>query len=341
MIFHEDTIDAVVAMSYCADAKWQRSAGWVPRKDVFIHQGRSLANLRRRLSDSDAANTGITICALMYNCNIARFLGNMEAAKQHMAMIRHLLRTSVSLDSLGFQGKLRSLLLQWEYWLTLSGDEEPLVSREDCPESTYPDLPLRGPMAGVVSALPRGFGPLAESGRLSCQVLQVLARMQEMLVAMTSGRIQMFLSTPNQDPYPDFCSAVPCLYASKGGEAGLERLLCCALFLLTSRLLSPRKQVPWSLPVTGGRTILTQQTFNCQVESDIEKRCLIWIWLIAIDSWAVESGDIPETARWLMQRLRERYPETSAWSYVSNVVSDFFWTQDLETSCEGYWRSCQ
>lgn len=341
MVFQEETIDAVVAMSHCADASWRRSPGQMPRKDIFHHHGKSLAYLRQRLADPDTANTGTTISMLMYNCNVARHLGNMQAVKQHTAMIRHLLTNNLSIESLGFQGKLRPLLLQWDYFLTLNGQEEPLVpTRKPC-KSIYPSLPLNSDWSDLVSTLPDSFKRLAEVGRLSCHLLRLLGRAQEMMIAVATGTIKAFLAVPSQDPYSDFLTAVPCLDPLDDSEAGFERLIACAIFLLTSRLLAPAKRAIWSLPATGGRAILTEQVFNCQVNTDDERHCLIWIWLIAIDSWGIVSGELPEKGQQLTRQLRRRYSEASNWPYLSNVVKDFFWTNELDMSCERYWRSQQ
>lgn len=341
MIFQEETIDAVVAMSYCADASWRGPLGPVPKKHIFFHHGKSLAHLRQRFSDKDATNTGITISILMYNCNVARFLGNTQAVKQHTAMIRHILRNDLSLESLGFQGKLRYLLSQWDYFLTLNGQEEPLIPTRRPYKSIYPSVPLNNEWLDLTSTLPSGFKILAEVGRLSCHMLSLLGRAQEMAAAVATGMTKAFLAVPNQNPYADFQEAVPCLDPSDDGEAGFERLIACAIFLLTSRLLSPAKRAIWSLPATGGRAILTEQLFNCRVENDAEKNCLVWMWLITIDSWGITSGQLPEKGQQLTRQLKVRYPEMSDWSRLSNVVKDFFWTNELDVSCERYWESEQ
>lgn len=341
MIFQEETIDAVVAMSYCADASRRKPLGPAPKKDIFFHHGKSLAHLRERFSNRETTNTGITISILLYNCNVARFLGNTQAVKQHLAMIRHLLKNNLSLESLGFQGKLRPLLLQWDYFLTLNGQEEPLAPARKPYRSVYPSIPLNSEWSDLVNTLPNGFKPLAKVGRLSCHLLRLLGRAQEMAVAVATGTTKAFLAVPNKDPYPDFLAAVPCLEPSDDGEAGFERLIACAIFLLTSRLLAPAKRAIWSLPATGGRMILTEQIFNCRVDTDAEKNCLIWLWLISIDSWGIVSGELPENGRQLVRQLKVRYPEISEWSHLSNVAKEFFWTKELEISCEGYWKSEQ
>lgn len=339
MVFHEDTIDTVVAMSYCADASWRKPFGFVPNKYLFIHHGKALAKLRWKLSNLGATNTGIIVCMLMYNTNIARFLGNFKAAKQHMSMLRHILKNNPYLESLGFQGKLRSLLLQWDYFLTVNNGEEPLVPARGAYRSEYPSLPLSDEISGIVKTLPLGFKKLVQAGRLSCQVLELLGRAQEMVDSVAAGTTKAFLATPNENPYPDYRAAVPCLDAIDGGEAGLERLISFAIFLLTSRLLSPVKTAIWSLPTTGSRTLITQQALNCQVDNEDERHCLIWLWLVGIDSWGVVSGTVPEKGQELMQQLKSRFPKASNWRYLSDVVKEFFWTDDLESSCERYWHA--
>lgn len=339
MVFQEDTIDTLVAMCYCAYASWRNGGGLVPNKALFTHYGRSLTKLNQKLSALGATNNGIVVSMLMYNCNVARFLGNFQAAKQHMSMIRRILKTDPGPESLGYQGKLKPLLLQWDYFLTLNNGEEPLVPTRTINQSEYPNLPLQNELLDLVNSLPPGFQKLARNGRLSCQVLRLLGRAQEMVDAVAGGTAKAWLAIPNESPAMDYRAILPCLDTSEGEDTGLEQLVCYAIFLLTSRMLSPVKTAIWSLPVTGGRAQITQQVLNCRVDTSAEKHCLIWVWLIGIDAWGVVSGTMPGKGRILMQQLKARYPEASNWRHLSRAMKEFFWTDDLEMACKGYWKS--
>lgn len=340
MVFQEETIDTAVAMTHCADATWRSGHGFVPNKSLFVHHGRALAKLSQSLSNSGVTNTGILVSILMYNCNIARFLGNFQAAKRHMSMLRHLLKDDNSLESLGYQGKLKHLFLQLEYFFTLNNGEEPLVKRIPY-ESTYPSLPLDDEMSELVNTLPTGFQKLARTGQLSCQVLRLLGRAQEMVAAVANGTAAAWLAKPNENPYSNYREALPCLDATDGEKQHLEKLICYAIFLLTSRLLSPVKSAIWSLPTSGGRAQITQQALNCRADTNAEKHCLIWLWLMCIDAWGIVSGTMPVRGQILMQQLKARYPEAENWRHLSRVTKEFFWTDDLEAACKGYWKSEQ
>lgn len=341
MVFQEDTIDIVATMCYCADASWRTGHGFTPDKALFVHHGKSLGKLRQRLSsDLDRTNVGIIVSMLMYNSNFARVLGNFQAAKQHMSMLRQILkRDPTLLDSLGYQGKLKPLLLQWDYFLTLNNGEEPIVPARISHKSEYPSIPLNDELSDLVSTLPVGFQKLARTGRLSCQVLRLLGRSQELLAAVATGTSKKWLAMPGENRSSDYRAALPCLATSDDDDdACLERLICYAVILFTWRLLSPVKTAIWSLPASGGRAQITQQALNCRADTNVEKHCLIWLWLVGIDAWGIVSGAMPVKGQVLMQQLKARYPEAANWRHLSRVVKEFFWTDDLELACRSYWK---
>lgn len=341
MVFQEDTIDTVVAMAHCASFTCRARKGFAPNKALFTYGARSLAKLRQRLSDSMPANIGNLVCMLMYSCNIARFLGNFQAAKKHMSTLRQLLRHDPTLETLGYQGKLKALLLQWDYFLTLNNGEEPLVSRGVTFKPDYPSLPLVGDWADLVGTLPLGFQKLARSGRLSCQIMGLLGRSQEMIDAFANGTLNAWVDADGGRRPLEHRESLPFLDSRNSEGVTLEQMICYGIFVLTSRLVNPKKPAIWSIPATGGRAQITQQALNCPTDSNAEKHCLIWIWLIGIDAWGIANATMPVRGQILMEQLKARFPEAANWRHLSRVVKEFFWTDDLEEACKLYWDSEQ
>lgn len=68
------------------------------------------------------------------------------------------------------------------------------------------------------------------------------------------------------------------------------------------------------------------------------RRCCIWMWLMAIDSWFVTNPSSPEGAQ-LLRKFRNTFPETHTWLArdFATFGQKFYWTSSLDRTLERYW----
>lgn len=330
-----------MAMVHGNESNMRKSANCLPSKELFVHLGKALKKLQRRLVDNRRAASTSTIAMLLYTAGVSRHLGDFQAFEKYKIMIRSLLASMDGVDSLiAYGGKVKCILLQWNFFWTLNGGSS-LFEAVPIQRSRYPTLPLSYDLCDLVRDLPIGFVALAESGSLSIQVLQLLERVNQLLLStQDNSENQRYLDEPLVDAKLDFESAVPCLAANDSEGPSLEKALCLALILFSTNTMNPikPKKSVWGQVAVGSRAWLSAHLPNIEVTSPLREQCLVWIWLIAIDSWGTEIGNLQLEGLFLFDHFRDKYPYLAmCWLATSKIAERYFWSEDLDLFCKSIW----
>ena len=343
LVFDEDTVDAVMAMVHGNESNMRKSANCAPSKELFLHLGNALKKLQARLIDGDRAASTATIAMLLYTAGVARHIGDLDGFERYKDMIRSLLRSMDGVESLyAYNGKVKCILLQWNFFWTLNGGTS-LLSEPNRPKSRYPSIPLSYDLRNLIASIPPGFKALADTGGLSTQVLQLLSRVNQLVISTRSKHeSQQFLDMPLVDAKLDFQSSAPCLEDDDTLKPSLEKALCLALILFSTNTMNPikPKKSVWGQVAVGSRAWLTTNLNRFGAITPLCEQCLLWIWLITIDSWGADTGVLLADGIRVFDSFKSRFPHfTLDWDITSQVVRKYFWSQDLDDFCRSIWPS--
>ena len=84
----------------------------------------------------------------------------------------------------------------------------------------------------------------------------------------------------------------------------------------------------------GGRI----ETHDIRAVEKTMRECLIWIWLVLIDSWRATDGVESVDAMQLQDLLIIDFPECAGWDSVEIVLTRFFYTEEMRTKLKCSWR---
>jgi len=199
-------------------------------------------------------------------------------------------------------------------------------------EAVYPEYPFSPETYSLVSQLPPGFRKLAQKGRIALDMLTVLKNI--VAFQMWSDKHEadlrrvLLAAAPLKKRHCDIWEACSCLLVP---GPSFEKYLCLALILYCLNTFSPRRSYLSSsnLGFTTPRHLLTQKLPSFSEYSEDETDCLIWIWLVLIDSWRAKDGSHSDGAETLLLQFAERFPSYCAWTRIEYVMKQFFATDSM------------
>jgi hypothetical protein len=126
------------------------------------------------------------------------------------------------------------------------------------------------------------------------------------------------------------------------GEPALERVVCLALLRYCINSIKVNRACfkgcqfsRFVFELAELLPLLNPDKFTTQCQKD----CLLWVWLMAIDSYSADAyGLFPEGVDLLVQ-MRDRYPQTVNWEYTdfAEVGRCFLWNENIEGIVRNYW----
>ena len=195
----------------------------------------------------------------------------------------------------------------------------------------------------LVAALPEGFKNLVQEAQVPRDMLEVLIRMSSdpllSATAATYPRVPSYLIQVRSVPVLKSCSS---FYISDTIEhASFEKLLCNGLIRYCA---DAANSTLFNVINAGRRRELIHKLPNvdCSRLTITKLNCLIWLWLVAIESrraWRV----IAPGGRLLLGALRQHFPHVAAWSPadLDKLCYKFFWTKDFSLRARSFWGSGQ
>ena len=201
----------------------------------------------------------------------------------------------------------------------------------------------------LTEELPSGFQDLERAGKLSLATLQMIRRFNtkrdwdlrgSKVTKENAGdkaRHELLAQSQGQH-FWNVCNAFR--PSDVPHRATLERLICMALLRYCfNSIMPPRPRACICHTATEQLTALLP-TFKVPA-SQMERDCLIWVWLMTIDSWSVSNnrGELEPTGMQLMSQLRANLPELADWGWrdLEATGHKFFWRDDIGILLEAYW----
>ncbi|KAJ9616383.1 hypothetical protein H2200_000101 [Cladophialophora chaetospira] len=321
-------------------------------------------NPERRQIDSGSSDAALI--AAVFLAHIANSFRDSEAFSLHRQGIKAMVDARGGLQSLGLDGMTKCSVLQFESWWThLHDDTSVFDSHKPAYNPIYLSAPYSPATQSLLSRLPPGFATLARAGKIATDIIHVLTNIvsyQETIrsihnaVGSPSRAHEAHLSSlPSKNRFDDFYQACSCLMVQ---GPHFEKYLIFALLLFVSVAFAPgesgRKFLACShTAFKTPRACLTRdlpafwliEAESPQPRSPAEgageghptraevvrttQECLIWMWLVLIESWRATDGADSKDATELERKFILRFPAYAAQDTREVVLKRFFWMGDL------------
>ena len=199
---------------------------------------------------------------------------------------------------------------------------------------TYPTHPFSPTVCALISGMPPGFEQLSLTECVSVEVLRTIAHMSKWMHSMSRMQKTVHISLRDQDfalkyePWEDLHDLSFCLRCLPP-DSIFEQCLCFALLLYTSKTFN-KLQTPM---YQRARQELTSLLSTIPIVPEKEN-CLVWIWIIAIESW--NFGRLMPPGGLLKNLMTERVKSVSTWDSIESIVQLFLWN----TSVLNEWKLC-
>ena len=93
----------------------------------------------------------------------------------------------------------------------------------------------------------------------------------------------------------------------------------------------------WMASALGERAYLTHVMPSFEVDSNVQERCLAWMWLIVANSWRNEGGELAEEGVILLTGFRRRFPASVCVPAMMKQCGDFFWGDEFGEGFREVW----
>jgi len=228
------------------------------------------------------------------------------------------------------------------WWSQLHGD--PIFEEHEAAitnSTFYPQPPFTEDIDAIVHQIPFGFRNIAQGGRFTKEMVVLLGRICyfERLGNVDEPLLRETLSSADgicQTAHNNFNEACPAL--SLPGTC-LEKYLSYALLLYCNLTFSPKPALleACNLIFAIPRFLLTRDLAAFEAKPTDEERCLVWIWLILIDSWIIANKFRSVASTALSLQLISKYPCCGDWTYVEGILKDFFASATVLGSLQDHW----
>jgi hypothetical protein len=313
-----------------------RAPGSQPSLQILRHKGNAIAKVREKLSRTAAPVDNVTLFAMVYLAVLEKGMRNSVAHGLHKRNIAATISQRGGLKSLQDGTLLKGSLMQFDTLWALETGATMFPGERRRYDRRYPSHPFSPELCDMITILPSGFHDLATACALSYDVLPVLYRAAHLTSLSTYNRLELLSKTRRSTRmYNDFWEACPCLAVSvfECNCSMLEKLLCLTLICYSFTAFGARS-APSAL--REPKFELTNKIALYSPKSPAEELCVIWMWIVLIDSWRTGNRLQPDGFS-LLFNLQQRFPRLRYTENVSACGSQFLWTSELERSVKIYW----
>jgi hypothetical protein len=199
-----------------------------------------------------------------------------------------------------------------------------------------PQLPISFSEVMKVQRLPVGFQVLAVDGKLRSSTVDLIL---SIILEMDKGppRNEPWTGPTSIGTFPEFSETIPALRLPDDEQGpALERLMCLAL-ARCRRDLRIGLRTPACLSHSITLDLASKVPLRTVPEDVAERECLLWVWLMLLDSRPITS---PETGTWL-RRMSRAFPEVSDWEVEDFEAfgESFIWTDYMSLAMRTWWKA--
>lgn len=313
-----------------------RSPGCTPSTHVLVHRGKAIAAVRQKISKTTTPFDDNLVLAIIFLALLEAALNNTAALETHKKMIAGAVSGRGGFGNFTDGSFVKSLLLQAETVLMLDTGES-LFAKGDrqYPSPAAQFTPYSPQVAKIIHNFAPGFRKLAYEGNLSLEMLQLIAKAQQLSTLPPHRHHEFFTagdrSSRRNHDYTDVC---PTLRYCDQDKTNLEHLICMTIVCY---IFTAFGQGPSGIPARTARHQLTRKLQLNTYNSPVETRCSKWMWIITIDSWKIGS-DLDKPGKLLLLKLQTLHPEMRDVEVAASVARDFMWTRELDRSIRDYWN---
>ena len=303
--FHAIAATLTVARIYMAESDAREK-----HEDVYYHRINAISKLRRRLSQADAMADDSAVLTMLFLGFLDKGLGDTVAQNIHLNQALTLVGLRSGASGFSTESGLKALLTQFE---ELSANRlgdfggqyliEPATSTHLTP-SPFERIAL----SHELQLLPKGFQQLALSGLLSDATCTVVYRLWRQHLRNVS--VPVF--TAEGPEFSGFSHACPALLSKT--VSLLERLVALALLRHSANMVSRIRDA--ICPYEDLSLTLTTKLPGVGIPlGELERETLLWVWLVAIDSWTIGTRPVMLASRGmdLLTMVLDKFPETRWW----------------------------
>ena len=305
---------------------------------MLEHQGRAMIKVRALLECQDTRLSEALIIAILCLATVERVSGNLESFKHHFSALRALEQEKGHLKLSSGQKIGDLIALCSDTPRALRTGQSAFKRRPFQAIYLRRALPARAP-------LPLGFSLLLHQHPISQDTISVLTNacnlgLGEHCVVLTHSQ-RLFLAGRRHvsRSYYNLLDSVPILLVPDNSDILFEKMLVLALSVFAWCGFSTMRYPQYGMH----NAIITQLSYRLvqfQPGTAIERKCVVWMWLMVIDTWRISNSD----GTFLLQghdmlwQFHRRFPEYRSWTDLQSLTRLFFWTGDMETYWSRRWE---
>jgi hypothetical protein len=311
-----------------------RAPGSQPSVHTLKHKGNAIAKVRDRLTRSDLSAGDVTIFAMIFLAALDRGMRNSVAHNLHKRNIAVMVAQRGGLKSLQDGSLLKTYLMHYDTFWTMQTGETIFPGQRRQYQPVYPTSPFSKELNALIGRLSPGFQTLVTEQVLSYDILPLLFRATHLARLGPRARDELLNQTRRSSKqYDDFWEACPCLCMPDTSCALLEKLLSLTLVCYSFMAFGSRS---YPTALRGAQFEVTSKIAAYVPQSRTEEDCVIWMWIVIIDSWRMGRRLQPNGVA-LLFSLQARFPALRSVGAAVEVARRFIWTRDLDFSIREHW----
>ena len=310
--------------------------GAPPSSLTLKHKGKAIRNIRNLLATvSVKAIDDMTIFAMIFLAALDRALQNLEEHDIHKKNIALIVAQQGGLRTLQDGSTVKGYLMHYDTFWAMETGETMFPGERRPHDPVYPAYPFSPALNAFAATLPSGFQKLVFECVLSNDLLPILSRAVRITRLSDRGRYELLAKTKRTPKeYNDFWEASPCLSILDDSDPIFDTLLSLTLVCYSFIAFESRSH-PTCL--RGARSRATRSIPLYTPRSEAERKCLIWMWVVVIDSWRM-GPRLQEGGVSSLCAFQTRFPEYRHVDAVVELGDQFLWTRYLTSSVYLYWN---
>lgn len=327
----------------------QSGAAYQSSSKLLQHRGRAMTRIREHLKNPDwqktDQNEGL-IPAILSLALFEKVTGHPENARQHLRGLMTIINTLGGLEYLLATSSFeqRALVTHFEGVFAMSQGWSIFERDVKRRKPSYPSVPIDAELQTSLKKLPLGFHSLVMEGKLCLHTIKILQRAVDFDMGGKDEAARRFRANRKNESraYATFIEACPILLAADDTQSVLIDKMICLALLLFSTSISHTIDGNTSF-FSMSKIVLESKMHRFQPCSNTEFECLVWLFLITIDSYrtsGLRGCTLKPGGLELLRSLRRKLPEvthTYDWNDIEVILLRFFWTAELSRFWKKSW----